>query len=64
MAAISPNLRCAPPTIDGVAEAIATATAAAEDVEARLAGSRVRWSRDWDASFSDAVMERIEALLG
>ena len=29
-----------------------------------IAGSRVRWSRDWDASFSDAVMERIEALLG
>jgi hypothetical protein len=64
MAAISPNLRCAPPTVDGVAAAIAEATAAAEDAEARIAGSRVRWSRDWDTSFSDAVMERIEALLG
>ena len=64
MAAISPNLRCAPPTIDGVADGIAAATAAAEDVAARIAGSRVNWSRDWDASFSGAVMERIEALLG
>ena len=64
MAAISANLRCALPTVDGIADALCAATAAAGDVEARIAGSRVRWSRDWDASFADPVMERIEALLG
>jgi glycosyltransferase involved in cell wall biosynthesis len=64
LTALSSNLRCAPPTVEGIADALCGATAAAADVEARLAGSRVRWSRDWDETFSDAVMERIETLLG
>ena len=40
------------------------AAAAVEDVARRVDGSRVAWSRDWDESFGDALMERVTALLG
>jgi glycosyltransferase involved in cell wall biosynthesis len=63
LAAISPNLRCAPPTIDGVADALCAATAAAGDVETRVRGSRVAWSADWDTSFGDELLARVEGLL-
>ena len=58
--------RRARPTVEGVADgARARRPRRADDAErARARGSRVRWSRDWDESFSEAVMERIEALLG
>jgi glycosyltransferase involved in cell wall biosynthesis len=63
LAAISPNLLVAEPSIGRVADALAAATAAAGDVERRVAGSRVRWSRDWDTSFDDALLDRVLALL-
>ena len=63
LAEISPNLIAAEPTIDGVAAALCDATAASDDVEARVRGSRVRWSRDWDRSFDDALIDRVRALL-
>jgi hypothetical protein len=64
LARISPNLIAAEPTIDAVADALCAAAAAADDVERRVRGSRVDWSRDWDASFDDALLARIAALLG
>ena len=63
LAAISPNLVCAEATVDGVADALCAAVAASGDVEARVRGSAVAWSRDWDVSFDDALMERVEVLL-
>lgn len=63
MAAISPNLRAVAPTIAAVAEGIERAVADADDVDGRVAGSAVRWSRDWDASFGDQLMARVEAWL-
>jgi hypothetical protein len=38
--------------------------AGVDEVERRVRGGDVRWSRDWNDSFDDAVMERVEALLG
>jgi hypothetical protein len=63
MAAISPNLLTAEAAIESVAAALRQAAASVDDVERRVRGSDVRWSRDWDRSFDDEVMARIEAFL-
>jgi hypothetical protein len=63
LAAISPNLIAAEPSIEGVAGALCEAAAGAGEVERRLRGSRVDWSRDWDESFDDALMARVERWL-
>ena len=63
LAAISPNLIAAEPTVDGIAHALADAVARVHDVQGRVTGSAVRWSRDWDEAFSDALMKRVTAFL-
>ena len=63
MAAISSNLISAEPTIDRVAEALRAAAAEASDLERRVGGSAVRWSRDWNESFGDELLERVTASL-
>jgi glycosyltransferase involved in cell wall biosynthesis len=63
MAAISPNLLAVEPTIEAIAAGLRAAEAAADDLERRVAGSAVRWSRDWDESFDDAVLDRVDAFL-
>jgi hypothetical protein len=64
LAAISPNLIAAEPTVEAVAGALCAATAAVADVERRVRGSRVDWSRDWDAAFDDELLARVAGLLG
>jgi WsaF, C-terminal domain/WsaF, N-terminal domain/Glycosyl transferase family 2 len=64
LAAISPNLIAAEPSVEAIADALCAATAAAGDVERRVRGSAVDWSRDWDESFDDALLARISGLLG
>jgi glycosyltransferase involved in cell wall biosynthesis len=64
MAAISPNVIAAPPTIDGIARALCDAAEAAGQVERRVQGSAVRWSRNWDESFDERLLARVEAALG
>jgi glycosyltransferase involved in cell wall biosynthesis len=64
MAAISPNITAAEPTLAGVASALAEAGARVDDFEPRARGSHVDWSSDWDRSFDDELMERVESLLG
>jgi len=63
MGAISPNLITVPPSREGIVEGLAVAAARAGDLQARLDGAAVRWSRDWEQSFNDDVMRRILALL-
>jgi Glycosyl transferase family 2 len=63
LAAISPNLIAVEPTIDGVAAGLRQAVAGAGDAERRVRGGRVSWSRDWDVSFGDELMERVESFL-
>jgi hypothetical protein len=60
---ISPNLIAPAPTVASVADAIGRAAAAAADHESRVAGAAVRWSRDWDESFSEALIAQILRLL-
>jgi hypothetical protein len=63
LAAISPNLIAAEPTVESVVEALRQAVAGADDAERRVAGADVRWSRSWADSFDDALMDRVERLL-
>jgi hypothetical protein len=63
LASISSNLIAAEPGVEPVAAALCEAAAGADDVERRLRGSRVRWSRDWDTSFGDELLTRVLSLL-
>jgi len=63
MGAISPNLITVAPSREGIVEGLAVAAARAGDLQARLDGAAVSWSRDWEQSFNDDVMRRILALL-
>jgi hypothetical protein len=64
LAAISPNLIAAEPTIDAVAAALCAAPAAAGDVERRVQGAGIDWPRDWDAAFDDELLARVAVWLG
>jgi hypothetical protein len=63
LGAISPNLIAAEPSVDGVVEALRQAVERAGEVERRVRGADVNWSRSWSVSFDDALMERVERLL-
>ncbi len=63
MAAISTNLITAEPGVEAIADALCEAAAGARDAERRARGSAVRWSRDWDRSFDDALLARVEGFL-
>ena len=63
MAAISSNLVAAEPGVESLAGALCAAAAAAGDVERRVRGSRVDWSRDWDESFDDELIARVAGFL-
>jgi glycosyltransferase involved in cell wall biosynthesis len=63
MAAISGNLIAKRPTVEGIVAGLREATAAVEDVDRRVSGSAVNWSRDWGASFDPARLEVILAAL-
>jgi GT2 family glycosyltransferase len=63
LAAISPNLIAADPTVEGIADALGGAAAAAGDVERRARGSAIRWSLGWDSTFDDALLDRVTGFL-
>ena len=64
MSAISSNLVTADPSVDGIATALVEAWAATGDAERRARGSRVDWSRDWDRSFADDLLDEVTGMLG
>jgi hypothetical protein len=63
MMAISTNLLAAAATIDGIADALRVAAAATGDYERRVSGSAVHWSRDWNQSFGDELIDRVMTFL-
>ncbi len=63
MTAISSNLITAEPGIDAIAAALAEAAAGVEDFKRRASGSAVRWSRDWNTSFDDELLDRVVGFL-
>jgi hypothetical protein len=63
MAAISSNFVTVEPTLEGVEAGVRTAVTAVDDFERRADGADVGWSRDWNSSFDDELMERVVAFL-
>jgi hypothetical protein len=61
--AFSSNLIAVPPTVSGVVSGLRSAVEQVDDIDARLAGTNIRWATTWDAAFNDAVMERIKVFL-
>jgi hypothetical protein len=64
LTAISPNLLAAEPTAGAIAQRLVDAALSADDGDARARGGRVRWSRDWEQSFGDDLVDRILGWLG
>jgi glycosyltransferase involved in cell wall biosynthesis len=64
MAAISPNIEAVAPTVEALAAALGRAQDGCGDVVSRLAGADVAWARSWDAALDDALLARVEGLLG
>jgi glycosyltransferase involved in cell wall biosynthesis len=56
---ISGNLIAVEPSVEGVADGLMVALAAVSDASRRVRGSHVAWSRSWDESFSDALLQRV-----
>ncbi len=64
LAEISSNLIAAEPGIEPIAKALVEASAAVGDTQRRADGAAgLRWSRAWDDSFDDPLMERIDGFL-
>lgn len=63
LAALSPNLIPVEPGVESIVAGLREAVGGAGDAERRVRGSRVNWSRDWDESFDDALMGRLEKFL-
>jgi glycosyltransferase involved in cell wall biosynthesis len=63
MEGISGNLIAAEPTLEGIAAGLERAAARATDHEARVRDSEVNWSKDWDTSLDEDLMEQIAAWL-
>jgi Glycosyl transferase family 2 len=57
--AISTNLIPVEPTVSGVRRGLAEAVHAVNDIEGRLRGTKVNWSRSWETSFDDAFIARV-----
>jgi glycosyltransferase involved in cell wall biosynthesis len=63
LGAISTNLIPGQPTVEGVVQALARAVDGVPDVERRIAGSQVEWSRDWADSFGPELLNQVESYL-
>jgi glycosyltransferase involved in cell wall biosynthesis len=60
---ISPNLVGAEPTVEAIASALIEAAAGVEDFGRRVDGANVHWSRGWNESFDEHLLDRLEAYL-
>jgi glycosyltransferase involved in cell wall biosynthesis len=63
MAAISGNLITAEPTVAAVADALVQAAGQASDLDRRVGGSQVNWSRDWSQSLGHELIGWVVARL-
>ncbi len=63
MATISSNLITVEPSIEGVRGGLREAVAGVDDFARRARGSEVQWSRDWNDSFDDPLIDRLTSFL-
>jgi glycosyltransferase involved in cell wall biosynthesis len=61
--AISRNLIAVTPSVEGLVGGLARAIDSADDIEARIEGSKVDWSRDWTEAFDGDLLARVRAVL-
>ncbi|HEY9283751.1 MAG TPA: glycosyltransferase [Pyrinomonadaceae bacterium] len=64
MAAISPNIIAAPPTIDGIKLGLVEALGAVDDAARRVAGARLNWATSWEETFNPEVMAAVRRFIG
>jgi glycosyltransferase involved in cell wall biosynthesis len=60
---ISTNLIAAEPTVEGIVQALGEAAGGVADVQRRVEGSAVSWSKDWEDSFGPELLGRLEDYL-
>jgi hypothetical protein len=60
---ISENLIPVEPSVDGIKQGLADAVGSVGDVEHRIRGAQVDWSRSWQESFDDELIEQIKSLV-
>jgi glycosyltransferase involved in cell wall biosynthesis len=63
MRAISGNMITVEPSIEAIASGLREAVEGVGQFDRRAQGARVNWSRDWNSSFDDELMERIGSFL-
>jgi len=63
MKAISSNLLAPAPAVGAVAAALRAAAGRVDDHDARVCGSAVNWSRDWNDSLADHLLDRVISML-
>jgi len=64
LSAISTNIITAEPTVDSIAAALGQAAAGASDLERRVEGSEVHWSKSWEQAFGDELLGAVVSALG
>ena len=64
MEALSQNIICSEPTLEGITNSLGKAVSMSDDVDARLAGTNVKWAFNWNDSFNESIMENIKTFLG
>ncbi|HQX08903.1 MAG TPA: glycosyltransferase [Thermoflexales bacterium] len=64
LAEICTNFIAVEPAIDAIAHGLRKAVERTSDFLARTDGANVRWCQDWDCALSDALMAKVEDLLG
>ena len=62
--AIAGNMIPVAPTVDAIADGLATAVGRSADPAGRISGAAVDWPSDWDDALGPAVMDRVDELLG
>ena len=60
MEALSQNIICSEPTLEGITNSLSKAVRMSDDVDARLAGTNVKWAFNWNDSFNESIMENIK----
>jgi glycosyltransferase involved in cell wall biosynthesis len=61
--AISGNLIPVEPTVDAIKAGLTDAVEAVGDTDRRIRGSKVDWSRSWQESFDDPLVDRIKSFV-
>ena len=64
LAAISPNIIAAPPTVEGIKLGLVQALGAVDDAARRVAGSRLNWAMSWEETFNPEVMAAVRRFIG